>query len=226
MAMELEDRVRFLENLAKHRQTAAGSPTVTDVPVREYLESLIVSGEARLDQRLKDLIARVEQRITDAETRNTELFRLQSESVDVAISFREKSVNDAMTASAKAIEAAMLSSEKAVLKAESATDTRFNSVNEFRQSLNDVIVRLIPRAEAEERFKALTDKVEAASKAMGDRLDALAKNLSDKMDSLTVRIAMSEGTGVGKKENWTFIFGAMGMLLGVVGILSFINRMK
>lgn len=59
---------------------------------------------------------------------------------------------------------ALTASEKAVTKAENATEKRFDSVNEFRGSLKDQASTLLPRAEAEAKFKAYDDKVEDLKK--------------------------------------------------------------
>jgi hypothetical protein len=47
----------------------------------------------------------------------------------------------------KAISAALLAAEKAVTKAETASDKRFEGVNEFRQALSDQTNTLVPRTE-------------------------------------------------------------------------------
>ena len=55
---------------------------------------------------------------------------------------------------------ALTSSEKAVSKAEAATEKRFDAVNEFRGQLKDQAATLMPRAEADSKFKTLEDKLE------------------------------------------------------------------
>jgi uncharacterized phage infection (PIP) family protein YhgE len=59
---------------------------------------------------------------------------------------------------------ALTSSEKAVTKAETATEKRFDAVNEFRGSLKDQASTLMPRAEAETKFKAYDDRLESMKK--------------------------------------------------------------
>jgi hypothetical protein len=56
---------------------------------------------------------------------------------------------------------ALTASEKAVAKAEIATEKRFDSVNEFRGQLKDQAATLVPRAEADSRFKGLEEKIES-----------------------------------------------------------------
>src|SRR6185369_2256230 len=60
-----------------------------------------------------------------------------------------------------AVDAALASSEKAVTKAETAAEKRFESVNEFRNTLADQQRTLMPRAETEALFKVVNDKIAA-----------------------------------------------------------------
>ena len=59
----------------------------------------------------------------------------------------------------KAVQAALLAAKEAVLKAEVASEKRFESVNEFRGQLSDQTATFIPRAEANTKFDALGEKV-------------------------------------------------------------------
>jgi hypothetical protein len=72
---------------------------------------------------------------------------------------------------------ALTSSKEAVAKAETATEKRFDAVNEFRGTLSDQAANLMPRGEAgarfdalEEKFAALKDEVtRAAGQGLGGR---------------------------------------------------------
>jgi hypothetical protein len=59
---------------------------------------------------------------------------------------------------------ALTSSEKAVTKAETATEKRFDAVNEFRGQLKDQASTLISRVEVDARFVAQNEKLESISK--------------------------------------------------------------
>ena len=111
-------------------------------------------------------------------------------------------VNAAMSAAEKAINTALLASEKAVLKAETASERRFESVNEFRGSLNDMVSTLIPRKEADERFKALAEK----------------------LDALQGRIDKNEGSGAGMRQGWGLLIGAIGMLAALGSIVVMVSQ--
>ena len=65
----------------------------------------------------------------------------------------------AIAAQDKAVQIAMVASEKAVVKAEIAAEKRFESVNEFRGQLADQAATFMPRAEAEQRLSALSEKI-------------------------------------------------------------------
>lgn len=59
----------------------------------------------------------------------------------------------------KAVAAALAAAKEAVIKAEGASEKRFDSVNEFRNTLKDQQQTLLPRGEALIRFKSTEDKL-------------------------------------------------------------------
>lgn len=73
---------------------------------------------------------------------------------------------------------ALQSAKEAVIKAENATEKRFESVNEFRSALNDQSKDMLTRTEYDSNHTAL----------------------SEKTDALTARIAAIEGTKLGNTE--------------------------
>lgn len=62
-------------------------------------------------------------------------------------------------AAATAVTAALEAAEKAVEKANTASERRFEAVNEFRGQLSDMVNTLIPRTEAETRFKSIDERL-------------------------------------------------------------------
>jgi len=69
-----------------------------------------------------------------------------------------------INAADRAVVTALKTAEKATRKAEKASNKRFTAVNEFRQSLSDQTATFIPRIEAEQQIKALSDRVTAAQR--------------------------------------------------------------
>ncbi len=72
---------------------------------------------------------------------------------------RIKSVADTAQAAAQ-------NADKAVSKAEVAAEKRFESVNEFRNTLSDQQRNLMPRDEANIRFEALTHELRGAQRIL------------------------------------------------------------
>lgn len=89
-----------------------------------------------------------------------------------------------------AMEAARLAAEKAVTKAETASEKRFEGVNEFRAQLADQQGTFMPRAEANARIDALTDKIN----------DAVS------------RLDVNQGKGTGTQQSWGVLIGAVGLI--------------
>lgn len=66
----------------------------------------------------------------------------------------------------KAVQAAMIAAKEAVLKAENATEKRFEATNEFRQQLSDQTNTFLPRPEYNAQHKALEEKVDVLTDRM------------------------------------------------------------
>lgn len=79
---------------------------------------------------------------------------------------REERTKERFTAMDRSVSAALASSDKAISKAETATEKRFDGVNEFRDTLRDQAATLLSRSEyliqhkaLEARFTQIEDKV-------------------------------------------------------------------
>ncbi len=101
----------------------------------------------------------------------------------------------------EAVRSALVTSEKAVTKAEAATEKRFDSVNEFRQTLADQAATLMPRIEYAVGHKAIVEKMEMAE----GRISEIQKDLS----SVSAR-------GGGMKETWGYILAASSALATLI----------
>lgn len=77
---------------------------------------------------------------------------------------RDRRYEDRFTATDEKTGLALTSSKEAVTKAEIATEKRFDSVNEFRNTLKDQAATLLSRGEAEARFKGQDEKLEGISR--------------------------------------------------------------
>lgn len=126
---------------------------------------------------------------------------------------------------------ALTASEKAVVKAETATEKRFDSVNEFRGQLKDQASTLLPRLEADAQFKVYEDKIdllkdqavtllprsEADTQFRGydDKIDDLKKEIHSLRESRVVTVAKE----LEKKETQSTVQWSVGTILTVISML-------
>lgn len=105
----------------------------------------------------------------------------------------EAALKAALLAADTATQTAMTAAEKAVAKAETATEKRFESVNEFRQTLSDQTQTFISRVE----FEALRDTYVARISDLSSRLDK------------------TEGAKTGLSNGWAILVAAATLALGL-----------
>src|SRR6202035_2967575 len=89
--------------------------------------------------------------------RYSQRFQAQSEALSAAFTAQQNAVN-----------AALAAADRAALKAENASEKRFEAVNEFRNTLSDQTRTFIPRTEAEERFRSTKETMDKLEKSMRD----------------------------------------------------------
>lgn len=115
---------------------------------------------------------------------------------EARLSANDTAISAALAAQKELAQGALLSAERAILKAEAATEKRFEGVNEFRSALADQQRTLLPRAEAEVRLKALDDMLAIISR----------------------RLSVLEGRSSGVLSGWSLAVGAVGLLSVLVTI--------
>jgi vacuolar-type H+-ATPase subunit I/STV1 len=98
----------------------------------------------------------------------------------------------------QAVNAALTAAKEAVLKAETASEKRFEAVNEFRQTLADQASQLMPRNEAIQRADSNAEKISS----LGSRLDKI------------------EGRSGGFSAGWGYLIAAVGLALVVADHFS------
>jgi hypothetical protein len=108
-----------------------------------------------------------------------------------------KAVDAALLAQQAAVQAALIAAEKAVTKAEVAAEKRFDAVNEFRGAYQDIIAQQMPRAEAEQRLSAMTEKI----------------------DDLKSTVIQGSGRSAGLNAGWGYLVGAVGAIATVVALV-------
>jgi hypothetical protein len=94
-------------------------------------------------------------------TTGTALRYMQMQHDDLVVLLDERH-----TAQQAAISAALASAKEAVTKAETANERRFDSVNEFRQTLSDQTNTFLPRPEYEAAHSRVVEQVRDLSSRM------------------------------------------------------------
>jgi hypothetical protein len=90
--------------------------------------------------------------------KKTDVVAAKLEALRELVDERDHRYEDRFTAMDEKTGLALTSSKEAVAKAETATEKRFDSVNEFRGQQKDMMTSFASRVEVNARFKGLEDK--------------------------------------------------------------------
>jgi hypothetical protein len=113
----------------------------------------------------------------------------QQEQLDRRLNDLRLLLSERFESQRQALSAALESAEKAVVKAEQSAEKRFDSVNEFRQQLNDQAATFMTRAEVSARLDSISIEV-------GRNLELIREvelRLTSRIDSL-------ESTSQGRQD--------------------------
>ena len=105
---------------------------------------------------------------------------------------------------------ALNNADKAVIKAETATEKRFEGVNEFRQTLADQAATLMPRSEALSKFENMQKDITTLDKGI--------QEIREKGSNITGRDLQRDQNrqDISTKQGWI-------IPMAVIGGLAFIN---
>lgn len=95
------------------------------------------------------------------------------------------------------MQAALTATERAIIKADVANEKRFDSVNEFRQTLSDQATQFVTNAE-----------FAVATTAMNQRLE-----------DIKTRLDKQEGKGAGLNAGWLYLLGVVAALGTIVSFI-------
>jgi hypothetical protein len=114
---------------------------------------------------------------------------------------RERANGQRFDGQEKAVSAALAAAKEAVIKAEAASEKRFDSVNEFRNTLKDQQQTLLPRAEASVQFKIMQER----------------------LDAIDGRLTLIQGRNEGANWLWGIVLGLAGLILGVAAAFGVVR---
>lgn len=109
------------------------------------------------------------------------------------------SLHDLMDERDRRYEQRFAAQEKAIGTAQTVIDSRLIAMNEWRQTVTDILSRSMPRPEVEQRVEAVSEKIEA----------------------LASRIDKTEGRGMGQSALWGWIVG--GISTGIL-VINFFTK--
>jgi len=162
--------------------------------LKDHLQSLIAVTETRLEAADQA-----------AELRNEQRFIAQ-----------QQAIKDALISQKEAVAAALVAAEKAVLVAETNSEKWRMNANEWRGAMNDRERTLMPRAEAEARYKAINDKQDA----MGMRVD-----LGDKANAEAIKaLALATEKASGRREGLMIVFAVIAAIATVISIVMALKQ--
>ena len=132
-------------------------------------------------------LERIAQLVQKLDRRYDQPSELRIDALDKLTEAKFAMVRSMIESHAEKAALALSAADKAISKADHATEKRFESVNEFRQTLSDQTKSFISRIE----FEALRDASAARVADLSSRLDKI------------------EGKSVGLNAGWAYLIGAI-----------------
>src|SRR4026208_2595356 len=147
----------------------------------EHVRTLIASNDKRYEQR----------------------FDASQKALEVGFAAAKAAGDASFAAQKEAINAALAAADRAVSKAELATEKRFESVNEFRGTLDNQQRTLMPRSEVDVMIKGVEEKI---------------SNITKLVDEMRNRERTTDSTNKGLRDGWGYAVGVVGLVVpGAMG---------
>ena len=160
-------------------------------------------------EQLRELIESVNK---ERDRRYTDKFEQLEKLMLSGFAAAKEAVASALAAAKEAVTAAFESAKEAITKQETATEKRFESVNEFRSQLKDQQVTLLPRAEADQRFQQLRDLYDAQQKQIAAQQNIMSGREGGDSAAAKSRLQMNWNIGT--------IIAVIALAVGVINYLS------
>jgi hypothetical protein len=167
-----------------------------------------------------------------------ELFRLLREQMerqwaderratDIALRAHDEALKVAATTSKEAITAALAAQKEAVGIAQTFSDQRAASMNEWRKSLDDVLTRAMPRPEAESAIQRATERIQELTLAQQHlvtraEMETARARDAERLSDLMTRVTRAEALAAGGAEKMRGIYAALAGGVAVISILVFL----
>lgn len=140
-----------------------------------------------------------------------------------------RAIDAAITAQRAAIDAALIAANQATTKAEAATELRFQSVNEFRQTLSDQAATFATRTEAEATAQRNTERIQELAVVVRDLATKAEvinayERAENRLQAVEKAITLREGKGSGLTAGWGYIGTAIAIIASVIATYFIIQH--
>jgi hypothetical protein len=230
-----------LGGMDKAIELVAEASTRRLVSEREFQASQVDT----LTASIAALDRRVSEQFNGQQTALAAALASQEKAVAAALAAAEKAVSAALTAADKAVDArqtsaerefhehldqyrhevdfAFQASDRAITKAETATEKRFEGVNEFRAQLTEQAATFMPRAEAEGSIARNAERIRDISEQNATfvrraEIEPAREQMNTRIAELAARLDRMEGRGAGLASGWGYILGGIAALSAVVAL--------
>lgn len=143
---------------------------------------------------------------------------------DIALRAHDEALKVAAVTSEKAVNAALAAQKEAVQVAQAAADQRAASMNEWRQSLDDVLTKAMPRKEAEASTGRLVDSVhevrlELRGVVARAEYDAARAHDAERINDLATRVTQAETAARTAQAGKASIIAFVTIAVAVLGLI-------
>jgi len=153
-----------------------------------------------------------------------EQHRLDERARDLAFAAQKTAMEAALTSADRAVAAALAAQKEAVTVANVAAEKRADIQNEWRQSLNDVLTRAMPRSEAEAVISRATERIQellTAQQNMVSRaeLEAARTRDAERYNDLATRVTRAEAAAAGATASKVGLYAALGAAVALITVV-------
>lgn len=200
-------------------ETAKDPSGFTVDTIHQYIDAILSERDRRYEQRFQNqekanevALEASKAVLIEHDKRYEQRFQGQENNVGLALSRVDKEFHEHIQQVRTETQAALEAAEKAIAKAETATDKRFESVNEFRAQLADQAARFMPRDESINRHDATSEKI--ADLDRRQRADIALVNS---------RLDLAAGASGGLDKSRQIIAWGIAAILGLISIVVAAN---
>lgn len=200
-------------------ETAKEPSGFTVDTIHQLVDAVLAERDRRYEQRfqtqqesLQVALSASHAVLVEHDKRYEQRFAAQENAVQLALSRVDKEFHEHLAQVRTETHAALEAAEKAITKAETATEKRFESVNEFRSQLADQAATFMQRNESLQRHDATAEKI-----------SDLDKRQRQDVALINSRLDLTAGRSTGLDKGWGLLVGVVGLAAVVISIVLNLN---